>query len=278
MNGKKKVLKTLLLFFSLILSFSCMFIQYKTIFNEAHKNLKYEIKTVVYKSGFWHDLSYIHIDNNWSVTATLEDWCDGQGTWDDPFIIENVTINGLNSSSCIMIENSREFFKIKNCTVYNSSKGIDFKGAGIKLINVSNGFLEKNNCSFNQGHGISLIKSYNNTIKNNNFTYNEESGIYLENCTDNKVLDNLATGNAFNPKIFFIMPIGSGIFLHSSDNNTMLRNNLTNNNNFGLLIVESNRNNCSKNTLLFTDSQGENWGKLPLEIASVFSNELMTCV
>ncbi|GAH40211.1 unnamed protein product, partial [marine sediment metagenome] len=49
-------------------------------------------------AGYW-DLtgSNILIDDldptkNWSYTASQYDWCSGSGTWNDPYIIENVTI------------------------------------------------------------------------------------------------------------------------------------------------------------------------------------------
>ncbi|MEE9379208.1 MAG: hypothetical protein V3V33_14380, partial [Candidatus Lokiarchaeia archaeon] len=91
----------------------------------------------------------IHINNNWS-DAQLAGNCTGSGIWSDPYVIEDLIINGQNSSSCILIENTIEFFKIENCTVFNSSSVVT-SGAGIKLNNVMNGTILNNNCSNNNG-------------------------------------------------------------------------------------------------------------------------------
>ena len=80
------------------------------------KNLK--------SSGYWNLEFKIHIDNNWSETKSTYDWCSGSGTWSDPYVIENITVNGGNSGSPILIENSNVYFRIKKSTVYNSSHGI----------------------------------------------------------------------------------------------------------------------------------------------------------
>ena len=63
---------------------------------------------------------FIHIDGsipgNWSGTTSF-DWCSGDGSWSNPYIIENVTINATNSPtrSGILIENSKDdYFKIRN--------------------------------------------------------------------------------------------------------------------------------------------------------------------
>ena len=55
----------------------------------------------------------IHINNNWSA-AQLAGNCTGSGIWGDPYVIEDLIINGQNSSSCILIENTNKFFKIEN--------------------------------------------------------------------------------------------------------------------------------------------------------------------
>ena len=66
----------------------------------------------------------IYIKNdNWSATDLP--WIQNHtGSWSDPHIIENVTINGQNSRSCILIEDSNDCFILKNCTVYNAPVGL----------------------------------------------------------------------------------------------------------------------------------------------------------
>ncbi len=43
-----------------------------------------------------HKLSYIHIVDNWSATVA-EDWCSGDGSFSNPYTIENVIINATNA-------------------------------------------------------------------------------------------------------------------------------------------------------------------------------------
>ena len=62
-------------------------------------------------------LGPIHIDDNeptknWSITAATYDWCTGSGTWNHPYIIENITIDGQNVYNCIRIDNSDLYFTI----------------------------------------------------------------------------------------------------------------------------------------------------------------------
>ena len=83
------------------------------------------------QSSYYWDLTGfpIFIDDddpsyNWAITAATKDWCSGSGTWIDPYLIENVTINGQNSGSCIFIRGSSVFFVIKNCSLSNSGNNL----------------------------------------------------------------------------------------------------------------------------------------------------------
>ena len=73
-------------------------------------------------ADYW-PLASIHINNNWTETNSTFNWCNGKGTKEEPYILENITINQGNDIG-IIIENSREFFKIKNCSISNSNIGI----------------------------------------------------------------------------------------------------------------------------------------------------------
>ncbi len=174
----------------------------------------------------------IHIDNNWTDAKDAE-ICTGLGTYSDPYVIEDLEIDGGGSGSCIWIENSDVYFKIENCTVYNS--GSVYYDAGFRLLWVSNGRLTNNNCSFNN-NGISLYGS-NNNISGNTANYNDY-GIYLSN-SNSKVSGNTANNNY------------CGIYLDSSNNN-IISENTANNNYFGIYLVSSDWNNvylnCFNNT------------------------------
>jgi hypothetical protein len=101
--------------------------------------------------------------------ASKQWWCQGAGTEEDPYIIENVKINGAGTLYCIRVYNSEPYFTIKNCILY----GIDViePSGAIVLLNTENGEIIDNICIDN-GHpmytsssGISILDSDNNKIQ-----------------------------------------------------------------------------------------------------------------
>ncbi|MFX1379270.1 MAG: NosD domain-containing protein [Promethearchaeota archaeon] len=112
--------------------------------------------------------------------------CTGSGTYSDPYVIEDLIINGNGTESCIVIENSNVFFKIEDCTVLNSKGWSD---AGIQISNVNNSHLINNNCSSNF-FGIALSYSNNITISGNHLNRNY-CGIYLSDSNNTKISGNI---------------------------------------------------------------------------------------
>jgi len=206
----------------------------------------------------------IHIDNNWSAAEAVG-ICTGNGTYSDPYIIEDLVIDGGGSGNGIWIENSNVYFKIENCTVYNSGS---YPNAGIRLDYIDNAQLINNNCSFNKGDGIHLWDSNNNkvsgNIANNNYWY----GIHLRDSNNNKVSGNTAnknnwfgislassnysvvSGNTANKNNWF------GIYLWDSNNNKVSGNTANNNDYFGISLIESDYNKVSGNTANYNDCDG----------------------
>jgi len=105
----------------------------------------------------------IHIKDNWSDVRAA-DICNGSGTYYNPYVIEDLIIDGGGSGSGILIENSEEYFVLKNCTIFNS--GITWNDAGIRLLNVDNSQLINNTCLYNY-YGIYLNDCKNNSILEN---------------------------------------------------------------------------------------------------------------
>ncbi|TFG10027.1 MAG: hypothetical protein EU535_08585, partial [Promethearchaeota archaeon] len=209
---------------------------------------------------------------NWSKTAKLKVWCSGSGLWNDPYIIDGLTIDGGDSGSCITINNSNVYFIIHNCIVYKAGSGIH--DAGIKLENTSNGTLTNNNCSNNNRFGIELFNGCkNNTITSNiagNIgTTNQDFGIHLEfNCNNNTITNNIANNNMFNGIDIYNACNNNtisgntagnidttnqaiGIVLHTDcDDNTIIYNMVNNNRDNGIFLF-----NC-KNNRIFSNTAG----------------------
>ncbi len=177
----------------------------------------------------------IHIINNsgW-VDFQNAGNCTGNSTYSDPYVIEDLVIDGEDSGSCILIENSDVYFKIENCSVYNSGGS---PTAGILLNYTDNGFLIDNDCS-NNYIGIYLFYSYNNTISGNTVSYNAECGIYLFLNKYNTISGNTANNNYH------------GIYLMGSQYNT-ISGNTANNNHHGIHLMGSYDNSISGNTVSY---------------------------
>ncbi len=165
----------------------------------------------------------------WAEAAKYLAWVSGSGTWKDPYIIEDITINGNNSTDCILVRDSSVYFIIRDCTLFNASAGA--YQAGIKLENVNNSQIIDNNCSFNNREGIHLESSFNNTVSGNIANNNPHSGIFLIESENNTLSENTACYNT-----------GPGIYLMWSSNNNTLSGNTANYNDQGIELFKSNNN------------------------------------
>ncbi len=181
----------------------------------------------------------IHINNNWSDTKTAG-ICSGEGTYSNPYIIKDLIIDGGGSGNCILIENTTEYFKIENCTTYNSGS---YSSAGILLLNVNNSILIDNTC-FSNEWGIALRYSSNNTILGNTVNTNSR-GIYVYSGMKNNISLNEASNNDY-----------VGIYISHSEFNLICRNVANNNYWAGIDLSYSRQNNISGNTLINTDYTG----------------------
>lgn len=187
----------------------------------------------------------IHVDNNWSYTQGNYSWCTGSGTFPDPYVIEDLIIDGEGSRNCILIENSNEYFKIENCTVYNSG---DVPYAGIRLSNVNNSQLINNNCSYNS-RGIFLTSCYNNKISGNIANKNDAEGISLKYCDNNDIEGNTMIDN----NVHGVQPVpGRGMYIDNSNNNTITGNS-ADDNGYGIYLLLG-----DNNTVLGNTAEGNN--------------------
>jgi len=181
--------------------------------------------------------------------------CTGQGTFSDPYVIEDLVIDAGGKGSAISIENSDVYFRIENCTVYNS------ESAGIRLYNVDNGDILNNTANNNGNYGISLDSSNYNNISLNIVNNNTLSGINLDRSDDNSLWNNTASKN-YNGIYLYYYCNGNDILGNTVNNNTqygiylsyycngndILGNNITNN--FcGVYLLYGYSNNILSNTI-----------------------------
>ncbi|MFX0000672.1 MAG: nitrous oxide reductase family maturation protein NosD [Candidatus Hodarchaeota archaeon] len=239
-------------------------------------------------SSYWNLTgSPIYIDDsdpnyNWSKTATDNAWCSGSGTWNDPYLIENVTINGQGSGSCIEIKNSKKYFIIRNCTLYRSGSNPDTDG-GIRLESVSNGKLINNTCFLNENGMYILNGCTDNNISENIVSNNTDNGIYLDHSNLNNISSNVANYNLIGINMnsvhysnisgniacnnfedglnFYIGSDNtfsrnkvynnqeSGIYISVGHDSEVMENFIDNNNDFGIYIGDSNYCSVSKNNI-----------------------------
>lgn len=133
----------------------------------------------------------IHIDNNWS-DAKIAGLFTGSGNSSDPYVIEDLVIDGGGSGSCILIENSEDYFKIENCTISNC--GSDFYDSGIELISANNGNLTNNRALNLDSFGLVMYKSNNTIVVNNILTC--ERGISIKFSKNDVIYFNDFIGNS----------------------------------------------------------------------------------
>jgi len=185
--------------------------------------------------------------HNW-IWAKEQSWCYGSGTFEDPYIIKDLIIDGQGTGTCIDILNSNVYFIIQNCTCFNSGVGTEpFFHAGIRFYSVSNAKLINNNCSNNGFTGIRIYHNCdNNSIIGNIANNNPDMGIYLrDGCNDNNLINNTCNDNG-----------QWGIELYiDCDNNTITRNMVKSNDKVGIQINSDCDNNLIFNNLLIANVQ-----------------------
>ncbi len=121
-------------------------------------------------------------NSGWETTKNTYPWCSGSGLINDPYIIENVTIDGLGTGNCILVQSSNVYFKIRNCNLYNAGSGL--QDAGIRLFSADNGIIENCIISENNENGIYLyIDCDYITIQNCIINSNLEAGIKISPST-----------------------------------------------------------------------------------------------
>jgi len=205
-----------------------------------------------------HDPISINSDEDFHNQASEENW-PGEGTEDNPYIIEGYEIDGEENEHCLNISNTEIYFELRDNYFHSANE------MGISLYNIKNGIVTQNLVSDNDHYatdtrGIHLQSSSENTLLNNTVKDNDH-GIYLEESNDNVLLNNTASNNAQR-----------GIYLDSSQENIVSSNALLDNDYYGtssgLYLDQSNYNNLKNNI-----ASGSDHG---IELENSLENELKT--
>lgn len=203
----------------------------------------------------------IYIDDmdsqfNWNRTALLYDWCSGNGTKNNPYVIENLTINGEGGRNCIDIRNSNAFFTIKNCTLYNSGYTFDLFNpqyrSAISLSYVSNGYFNNLTCTPDNGHGVYMEFCANLTLVDIYASYNYWAGLWMSNSDHNNISGIIADHIWNDPNL----PEGMGIRIYDSEYNQIFNSSASYCEETGVSLIRGQYNLLSGMTLNHNPKEG----------------------
>ncbi len=156
--------------------------------------------------------SNVDFDANHGVTG-------GNGSSDNPWVIEKWNIDATNEGCGIYVGNTTDYFVIRDCRVHNASGMFNtyYQNANIQIRNAGNGTVE--NCVVESGEsrGIYLHSSEYIAVSNNTLKNHPQISLYLESfCYRCDV-----TGNDLSNGIW-------GIYIDSSDITEVYDNTVTN--------------------------------------------------
>ena len=197
-----------------------------TVTNVNYKNDEDITKTAKFKKNFNPEIKINHI-----LIQSNEDFYNanfqGNGTKENPFIIENFSFNGYNGP-LIKIQNTNLFFIIRE----NNLNGLATSTHGIYLVNVVHGTISRNIIENNTIWGILVVSSNNINIENNLIKNNSLGGINSYDSSDITIDENAIHQNNL------------GISFSNDVKNSLIeRNSFVGNKNFAVLFGKGNKSN-----------------------------------
>lgn len=124
-------------------------------------------KTTVYQEN---TIESIQIIGNESF-GDYEEYLSGNGTEEDPYILENYTIKDQSEQIGIFIQNTGKHFKVKECEIRDFERGVE--------IDRGSNFTLENNRIKNVDTGLRIGDSDGNLFRGNSFIENRRLGIEL---------------------------------------------------------------------------------------------------
>ena len=198
----------------------------------------YSVNAQDTSSFFPHDPIQIYSDSNFTFENGVT---NGDGSIENPWIIENLSItntsyvyaNGGVGYYCIFIQDTSDYFIIRNCYISNINSI-----SGLHLYNVSNCIIENNKIE-NMNRGIRFYNSENIIIKNNTVQGHKEAGISLTYLTDSIITNNTIQNNQI-----------CGLCLGYSTNIIIDNNLIQNNQKYGVTFSDINSTRICNNTFI----------------------------
>jgi len=216
---------------------------------------------------------YIDGDKDFKSQAGDNNW-PGDGTEENPYIIEGYDIDASGKDCGIYIGNTTVYFVIKNCAIYNAGK------YNIYFYNVINGAVR--NCNaHNSLYGVCLKQSSNNNISSNHLysihadadgshgypivlvdrsnenvmSLNEINdstyGIYLGESNRNIISTNTIHNN-HNPNL----GNGRAIYVYYNSNNNIVKSNIIYHNDGGIAIGYGSARNIVDSNEIYSNGEG----------------------
>ena len=175
----RNILKLILFYF--VISSSFLFLNNELIGTSYDEREISAHESIIKDSAYTlHDRISISDDNDW-----IEQGWPGEGTAEDPYIIENLEI--VSNSDCISIIYTSAHFIISDCLLYSTS--LTEHTEGIHLNHVSNSSVM--NCIIqSKGYGLYVSHSSNITIMNNTIHDNPNRGLRIIDVTNSIIRNN----------------------------------------------------------------------------------------
>jgi len=269
-NRVKKIAKLLVLTLIISMCFPALVninqSQYNVLPNKAESALNIKSDPAIFIDG----------NKQLNNTATA-----GNGTMEFPWILENYTICISSGTPGIRIENTNEYFILRNCRIYDlASDGIQFTNVtnfnlrnctiynttnyGINFEDVRNFNLEQ--CSVSDCYGIKFDDVSNCNFQNCTIYNTLSDGIYLFYVTNVAINDTVINSCNFGIRVSDSNKVNithcniynstaDGIYITDSHDNVIANNSLCENQN-GIFIEDSDRNHLSYNIANNNDYEG----------------------
>ncbi len=206
----------------------------------------------------------INGDQELENTSTFLSW-QGNGTKNDPYIMEGMTIDGMGGAFCLHITNTASHLMIRNCNFANTSISNNIAGTGSAIFLDSMNVMITSNSISKSGIGIRIdpqssdLNITDNTISGcgyglvitgNGLNKNIYGNIIKESTSDGIHLDDISNLNLADNNIS--TSGGSGITLNQGRDNTFRSNQLYLNEESGIRINHSFNNRFYSNEMTRT--------------------------